>query len=160
MDTLDLLEDLLADYEGTLILVSHDRDFIDRLATSTIGLDGSGRAVETRSGWQDFVSQNPGFLDLPAKPEPPARAGPPGRPETPQAHLQGPAPARGTGRGHDLPGKIAALEANLADPQLYTRDPSAFDGLSRELAAARDPLVSAEEVVGPRGSRETLRSGR
>src|SRR5215207_9506667 len=62
MDTLDLLEDLLADYEGTLILVSHDRDFIDRLATSTIGLDGSGRAVETPGGWQDFMSQNPGFF--------------------------------------------------------------------------------------------------
>ena len=62
MDTLDLLEDLLADYEGTLILVSHDRDFIDRLATSTIGLDGTGRAVETPGGWQDFIAQNPGFF--------------------------------------------------------------------------------------------------
>src|SRR6185503_4775084 len=65
MDTLDLLEDLLADYEGTLILVSHDRDFIDRLATSTIGLDGTGRAVETPGGWQDFLSQNPGFFAAP-----------------------------------------------------------------------------------------------
>src|SRR5205085_2870306 len=65
MDTLDLLEDLLADYEGTLILVSHDRDFIDRLATSTIGLNGSGQAVETPGGWQDFVSQNPGFFAPP-----------------------------------------------------------------------------------------------
>ena len=62
MDTLDLLEDLLADYEGTLILVSHDRDFIDRLATSTIALDGRGNSVETPGGWQDFLSQNPGFF--------------------------------------------------------------------------------------------------
>ncbi|HEY9235390.1 MAG TPA: ABC-F family ATP-binding cassette domain-containing protein, partial [Phenylobacterium sp.] len=62
MDTLDLLEDLLADYEGTLILVSHDRDFVDRLATSTIALDGHGRVVETPGGWQDFLSQNPGFF--------------------------------------------------------------------------------------------------
>src|SRR6185503_5170197 len=78
MDTLDLLEDLLADYEGTLILVSHDRDFIDRLATSTIGLDGTGRAVETPGGWQDFVSQNPGFFaraSVAAAP-PPRRAAP------------------------------------------------------------------------------------
>src|SRR5436189_3499786 len=73
---LDLLEDLLADYEGTLILVSHDRDFIDRLATSTIGLDGTGRAVETPGGWQDFLSQNPGFFGRAAAPatEKPAAA--------------------------------------------------------------------------------------
>jgi ATP-binding cassette subfamily F protein uup len=62
MDTLDLLEDVLADYEGTLILVSHDRDFIERLAASTIALDGHGRVVETPGGWTDFESQNPGFF--------------------------------------------------------------------------------------------------
>ncbi|KAI6244294.1 ABC transporter related protein [Aphelenchoides fujianensis] len=54
MDTLDLLEDLLADFDGTLILVSHDRDFIDRLASSTIALDGRGRVVETPGGWTDL----------------------------------------------------------------------------------------------------------
>src|SRR6185437_1142024 len=70
MDTLDLLEDLLADYEGTLILVSHDRDFIDRLATSTIGLDGTGRALETPGGWQDFMSQNRDFFGRPQAPAP------------------------------------------------------------------------------------------
>src|ERR1043165_6794966 len=53
MDTLDLLEDLLADYEGTLILVSHDRDFIDRLATSTIALDGRGKVLGTPGGGRD-----------------------------------------------------------------------------------------------------------
>ena len=101
MDTLDLLEDLLADYEGTLILVSHDRDFIDRLATSTIGLDGAGRAVETPGGWQDFISQNPGFFArLPVAAfaarqgaaAPRARCGSAGR----QAQLQGPAPPGGS----------------------------------------------------------------
>ena len=87
MDTLDLLEDLLADYDGTLILVSHDRDFIDRLATSTLGLDGRGRAAEAPGGWSDFNRQYPDFFDRgsaraqlrveaakPAAPEPPKRA--------------------------------------------------------------------------------------
>src|SRR4029434_4966586 len=75
MDTLDLLEDLLADYEGTLILVSHDRDFIDRLATATIGLDGNGRAIETPGGWQDFIAQNAGFFTrLPVAPFAPPKA--------------------------------------------------------------------------------------
>src|SRR5204862_3238563 len=148
MDTLDLLEDLLADYEGTLILVSHDRDFIDRLATSTIGLDGTGRAVETPGGWQDFLSQNPGFLDLPAKAEParPAPARPPAPKPAAKLTYKDQRRLEELERAvHDLPGTIAALEARLADPQLYTRDALAFDGLSRELAAARDQLVSAEE---------------
>src|SRR6185437_14164783 len=73
MDTLDLLEGALADYDGTLILVSHDRDFIDRLATSTIALDVAGHAVETPGGWSDFVRQNPGFFAAIA---PPASAAP------------------------------------------------------------------------------------
>ena len=70
MDTLDLLEDLLADYDGTLILVSHDRDFVDRLATSTIALNGRGDIVETPGGWTDFIRQNPGFLQPGANPRP------------------------------------------------------------------------------------------
>ena len=164
MDTLDLLEDLLADYEGTLILVSHDRDFIDRLATSTIGLDGSGSAVETPGGWQDFVSQNPGFLDLPAKAEP-ARAAavrqPPPKPAAKLTYKDQRRLEELERAVHDLPGKIAALEARLADPQLYTRDALAFDGLSRELAAARDQLVSVEEEwLALEERRESLESGR
>ena len=67
------LEGFLRNYRRTLILVSHDRDFIDRLATSTIGLDGAGRAVETPGGWTDFLSQNPGFF---AELTPRSRRGP------------------------------------------------------------------------------------
>ncbi|WP_291836251.1 ABC-F family ATP-binding cassette domain-containing protein, partial [Brevundimonas sp.] len=62
MDTLDKLEELLESYDGTLILVSHDRDFVDRLATSTIAMNGRGDIVETPGGWTDFIRQNPGFL--------------------------------------------------------------------------------------------------
>ncbi|MDZ4363239.1 ABC-F family ATP-binding cassette domain-containing protein [Brevundimonas sp.] len=62
MDTLDKLQELLEQYDGTLILVSHDRDFVDRLATSTIGMNGRGDIVETPGGWTDFIGQNPGFL--------------------------------------------------------------------------------------------------
>ncbi|KAK0331964.1 hypothetical protein LTR94_026812, partial [Friedmanniomyces endolithicus] len=68
MDTLDKLEELLEGYDGTLILVSHDRDFIDRLSTSTLALNGRGDLVETPGGWSDFLRQNPGFLLPEAKP--------------------------------------------------------------------------------------------
>jgi len=58
LDTLELLEDLLLEYEGTLLLVSHDREFLNNLVTSTIALDGSGNAVETVGGYDDWLKQN------------------------------------------------------------------------------------------------------
>ncbi|MFN3521895.1 MAG: ABC-F family ATP-binding cassette domain-containing protein [Phenylobacterium sp.] len=164
MDTLDLLEDLLADYEGTLILVSHDRDFVDRLATSTIALNGRGEVVETPGGWQDFLSQNPGFLR-------PAAATSAARPRA-----ERPAPAARPsklsykdqrrlseleGLIADLPEKIARLEADLADPTLYGRDPAAFDRLGQALAAARSQLAdSEEEWLELEERREALEAGR
>ena len=102
LETLDLLEDVLADYEGTLLLVSHDRDFIDRLATSTIALDGRGHIVETPGGWTDFLGQNPGFLAPPSEaPVREAPAAPDRRAQAPdQALLQGRARAEDPGRAH------------------------------------------------------------
>jgi len=166
MDTLDLLEDLLADYDGTLILVSHDRDFIDRLATSTIGLDGRGGVVETPGGWQDFLAQNPGFFAPPViktavKPAPAI---------TPKA-----APPRAAKLSYkdqrrlaeletltvELPARISALEAGMADPQLYSRDPAGFERLSRALETARAQLSAAEEEwLALEEQREALESGR
>ncbi len=150
MDTLDLLEDLLADYDGTLLLVSHDRDFIDRLATSTIALDGHGRAVETPGGWADFTAQNPGFLDrVPGK----------GAPKTSPA-----APARGAVKPAaklsykdarrlevlealvpKLTADVADLEKRLEDPDLYARDPAGFDRMMKALDAVRAEIAAAEE---------------
>jgi len=150
METLDLLEDLLADYEGTLILVSHDRDFIDRLATSTIALDGHGRAVETPGGWQDFIRQNPGYFTpvaAPAAAEPSKPAGPAPAPRKPtklsykdQRRLE-----ELDARVAALPGEIAALEAALQDPDLYARDRARFEKLSAALDAKRAELASAED---------------
>ncbi len=167
MDTLDLLEDLLADYDGTLILVSHDRDFIDRLASSTIGLDGSGRVVETPGGWQDFIGQNPGFFGAVARIEPPKAAPAPKAAAKPPA-----APAKLTYKEqrrlaeldaliHDLPGKIATLEKALHDPELYARDPSGFDRFTRALQAAQAQLSAAEEEwLALEERREALEAGR
>jgi ATP-binding cassette subfamily F protein uup len=165
MDTLDLLEDLLADYEGTLILVSHDRDFIDRLATSTIGLDGKGRLVETPGGWQDFLAQNPGFfaspvIKKPEKPAPAAATVPPTRPGKlsykDQRRL-----AELESLIAELPGKIATLETGLGDPALYARDPAGFERLTEALQAARGRLQAVEEEwLALEERREALESGR
>jgi ATP-binding cassette subfamily F protein uup len=167
MDTLDLLEDLLADYEGTLILVSHDRDFIDRLATSTIGLDGKGAAIETPGGWQDFISQNPGFFT-----RLPVAAFAPAKTVAPPAPRAEPARAKLSYRDQrrlaeletliaDTPAKAARLESALADPGLYGRDPAAFQRLSGELEDVRTRLISAEEEwLALEERREALEAGR
>jgi ATP-binding cassette subfamily F protein uup len=151
MDTMDLLEELLADYEGTLLLVSHDRDFIDRLATSTIALDGRGRAVETPGGWQDFRDQNPDFFApaFAAQPAPTRAASTPPRPAPkPAAKLT----FKDAHRLQTLEGLIPKLTADIAagqirleDAGLYARDPKAFNTIMASLDRARAELAAAEQ---------------
>jgi len=154
MDTLEKLEELLESYDGTLILVSHDRDFVDRLATSTIALNGRGDVVETPGGWQDFLRQNPGFLAPPpthAEAAPGARrvekAEPSDRAPKKQAKLS----YKDARRLEEveklmetLPVEIAKQDAILADPDLYARDPAAFDRAMKAAEKARAELETAE----------------
>ncbi|MBB1179732.1 ABC transporter ATP-binding protein [Pseudomonas sp. FW305-3-2-15-E-TSA4] len=152
MDTLDKLEELLEGYDGTLILVSHDRDFIDRLATSTLALNGRGDIVETPGGWTDFLRQNPGFLN----PPPVGGGGPPKAVEGARAV---PAPQKKTAKLsykdarrleelekliETLPATIARHDAALSDPDLYARDPKAFDAAMKAAEKARAELEAAE----------------
>jgi ATP-binding cassette subfamily F protein uup len=152
METLDLLEDMLAEFDGALILVSHDRDFIDRLATSTVALDGRGHVVETPGGWTDFMEQNPGFLDPPGAP--PARIAKPPKASAPVKAA--PPPAKLSFKDQHrlkelealmpkLSAAIAREEAHLADPNLYTRQPAKFDAALKTLDKLRADLAKAEE---------------
>jgi ATP-binding cassette subfamily F protein uup len=157
MDTLDKLEELLEQYDGTLILVSHDRDFVDRLATSTIAMNGRGDIVETPGGWTDFIRQNPGFLKPGANPRPQDK-------EAARRAEAAPAPAavapkkpakmsfKDTHRLKELEGLLSTLpadiarhEATLADPNLYARDRKAFDRATANADRARTLLAAAEE---------------
>jgi ABC transport system ATP-binding/permease protein len=166
METLDLLEEVLADYDGTLILVSHDRDFIDRLATSTIALDGAGHIVETPGGWDDFVRQNPGFFDdarggpvagkVAGKPASAARPRAPEKLTFKDQHrlreLESAMPR--------LSDEIVALEGRLDDAGLYARDPGTFEAAMHRLSAARAELARAEEDwLELEERRETLAKG-
>ncbi|HET9160202.1 MAG TPA: ATP-binding cassette domain-containing protein [Caulobacteraceae bacterium] len=148
MDTLDLLEDLLAEYDGALILVSHDRDFIDKLATSTIALDGRGAIVETPGGWSDLIRQNPGFFDRPEAAKPTVAA----KPTAPAARASAKLSYKDQRRLEELETEvprltshIGALETALADPDLYTRDRKRFERLMADLQTTRQALSSAED---------------
>lgn len=150
MDTLDLLEDLLADFEGTLILVSHDRDFIDRLATSTIALDGRGKVVETPGGWTDLMDQNPGFFAVvraptaAASPKTPSVAPPPPKKSVKLSYKDQRRLEECEALIAKSPAIIAKLEEGLADPNLYSRDPAAFEKAMKALDKARADLEQAE----------------
>jgi ATP-binding cassette subfamily F protein uup len=160
MDTLDKLEELLEQYDGTLILVSHDRDFVDRLATSTIAMNGRGDIVETPGGWTDFIRQNPGFLQPGANPRPQDKEAARRAEAQPAPAAMAPAAAKKPAKlsfkdAHrlkelegllaSLPDDIARHDATLADPDLYTRDRKAFDRASANAARARSLLAAAEE---------------
>ena len=155
MDTLDKLEELLEGYDGTLILVSHDRDFIDRLSTSTLALNGRGDIVETPGGWTDFIRQNPGFLRPGANPRPQDKAAAQRAAEAPPPAVAAKKVGKLTFKDAHrlkelealidaLPGQIAKHDATLADPGLYARDPKAFDAAMKAADKARADLESAE----------------
>ncbi len=145
METLDLLQEVIADYQGTVLLVSHDRDFLDRTVTLTIGLDGSGRADIVAGGYADWEARR--------KANQAAR-----RPSAPKADAlpRSEKPARKLSykdqRDLDrLPGEIEALEAAiardeaaLADPDLYTREPERFARLTAAIDEARAKKDAAE----------------
>lgn len=154
IETLDLLQDLLADYDGTLLLVSHDRDFIDRIATSTIAMEGDGQAVEYAGGYTDYRAQR--GADAPKaeakgdapKPKPvtakpaPAKAAQSGRKMSfKQTHRLEKLPAEIAA----LEGEIAKLEGVLADADLYAKDPTRFDKATRALTERQEKLAATEE---------------
>ena len=154
LETLDLLQEKLAEYAGTVLLVSHDRDFLDRVVTSVIASEGNGRWIEYAGGYTDMLAQRAAARRgaLSAK----ARAVKQSAPDTQRK--------RSTSRRlprmnfndqralETLPDQIAALQtqiaglnAVLADPDLYARDAAQFHAATEALAIAREELAAAEE---------------
>ena len=154
VETLDLLQDLLGDYAGTVLLVSHDRDFLDRVATSTVVLEGQGRAQVYAGGWSDALAQGAriGAAQEDREAPPAAKSGP-----DRVVSNAGAKPAAGlsfteTHRLKELPSVIARLEAEmgklselLSDPDLYTREPVKFAKATEALAERQAKLAAAEE---------------
>ncbi len=166
IETLDLLQELVADFDGTVILVSHDRDFIDRTATTTVAMEGGGRAVVYAGGWSDYQAQKAagGGTDPARGAAPASRSGSPGKEAGgPKQAPRNGAPARGGGpasglsfterhRLEALPGEIERLEAEIArleellsDPGLYAREPVKFAKATEALAERQRRLSTAEE---------------
>ncbi|NOD63070.1 MULTISPECIES: ABC-F family ATP-binding cassette domain-containing protein [unclassified Ruegeria] len=147
VETLDLLQELLDDYDGTVLLVSHDRDFLDRVATTTIAMEGNGRATVYAGGWSDYIAQRG---DAAGKKEEKAKAS---KPKVKQEVK----PKSGLSfsekhRLEKLPAEIARLEAEIAkleelmsDPELFTREPVKFQKATDALVERQEKLSAAED---------------
>ncbi len=147
VETLDLLQELLDDYDGTVLLVSHDRDFLDRVATTTVAMEGNGSAVLYAGGWSDYRSQR--IDDAPKKEEKSKRKA--------EKLKQEKVEAEGLSftekhRLEALPGiierlgaEIAKLEEFMADPELFTKEPVKFQKATEALVERHTALSDAEE---------------
>ena len=145
LETLDLLQEVIADYEGTVLIVSHDRDFLDRTVTVTLGLDGSGKVDVVIGGYEDWEKQRGGKVE--AKPKVAAKS------DTPATALKAKTKlSYKDQRDLDLlPQEIEKLEAAilrdeaaLADPDLYAKNPAKFDTLMKAIETARGKKDEAE----------------
>jgi ATP-binding cassette subfamily F protein uup len=142
LETLELLEDLLSEYPGTLLLVSHDREFLNNVVTSTLVLEGDGRVQEYAGGYDDWLRQRPAAPPPPARPaaaRPQARPSPRQRPRrltyNEQRELQA------------LPERIEALEAALAELHRVTADPAFYRKTPAEIVSVKSRLQSLQNDV-------------
>jgi ABC transport system ATP-binding/permease protein len=144
LETLDLLQEVISDYDGTVLIVSHDRDFLDRTVTMTIGLDGSGKVDMVVGGYADWEAKRGGVRSEGRKAAKPVALSPPKSPTKLSFKDQ---------RDYDqLPVRIAEIEAAiirdeaaLADGDLYTRDHARFVALTKAVVDARAQKEAAEE---------------
>ena len=145
LETLDLLQEVIADYAGTVLLVSHDRDFLDRTVTVTLGLDGSGKVDIVAGGYADWEAKRvkPNSVKTKA-----ATAAAPPPPPTARKKL-----SYKDQRDYDLlparieaiEGEMADIEAELSDGALFTRDNARFNTLTAKLDALRTEKAAAED---------------
>ncbi|UWR97917.1 ATP-binding cassette domain-containing protein [Phaeobacter inhibens] len=149
VETLDLLQELLDSYDGTVLLVSHDRDFLDRVATTTIAMEGGGGATAYAGGWSDYLSQRAPVEGAAEKAEKAKAAKPKPKQEAqPKDGLS----FKEKHRLEALPGEIERLEAEIAklqqlmaDPELFTREPVKFQKATDALVERQEKLSAAEE---------------
>ncbi len=151
LETLDVLEEMLGDYEGTVILISHDRDFLDRVVTSVIAPDGNGKWIEYAGGYSDMLNQRGADLQRETvktpvvekkEVKPPAEApAPKRRLSFNEKHALETLPKT----IEKLQSEIAKQQRRLDDPDLYAKDRKRFDEASNAMAKAQQELAAAED---------------
>ena len=147
LETLDLLQEIISEYQGTVLLVSHDRDFLDRTVTMVIGLDGTSKVDVVVGGYSDWeekrLPSNVRSISEAKKSAPAAPAAP--KKQTKLSYKDQRELDNLPAEIEQLGTQIQELEAKLADPALYTKSPDKFAKFSAELEATREKLAQREE---------------
>jgi ATP-binding cassette subfamily F protein uup len=153
LETLDVLEEMLGAYEGTIILISHDRDFLDRVVDGVIVPEGDGRWTDYAGGYSDMLAQR--GADIWWRKGGEAKQPKAARPKPPEPRRKSKKEKLSFNQQHalktlprrieSLQAKIAALQTRLGDLDFYARDPKAFADASAALVAAESELEAAEE---------------
>ena len=149
VETLDLLQELLADYDGTVLLVSHDRDFLDRTVNMTVALEGDGQATLYAGGWSDYQSQRKPQTEFL---EPAEKGKIKNKPQAIVKDNENPLSFTEKYRLKSLPDLIARLEAEivkletyLSEPDLYSAAPLKFEKATQALLERQNALSEAVE---------------
>lgn len=151
LETLDLLQEMLADYKGTVLLVSHDRDFLDRVATSVLAFEGDGTWTEYPGGYSDMVDQRGRGVDAKAKaqvvskPKKTSKAAAPKSSAKKLSYKDKYALETLPGEIDQLDKDIEALQQKMSDPDLYTKDPDTFNALVQQIGDKQAKRDGAEE---------------
>lgn len=149
MDTLDMLQDMLMEYDGTLIVVSHDRDFLDKVVTSTLVLNGGGDIQEYVGGYSDYLAQIKSQKQADNHAKKQAKQSPTKTPDTPKAQQKLSYKDQRDldtlpDKINELESSIAKLEEILADPTLYQTNPDLYTDVAGSLDVAKSALDTAE----------------
>jgi ATP-binding cassette subfamily F protein uup len=154
IETLDLLQDVLGDYDGTVLLVSHDRDFLDRVATTTIALEPGGKATVYAGGWSDYQAQKPNLSGKKADKQSTKQSTTSTKVPTPEMKTSDVKPALSFTEKHRLealPAEIARIESEigkleelLGQPTLFTEQPMKFQKATALLIERQEALAMAE----------------
>jgi len=145
LETLDLLQEVIADYDGTVLIVSHDRDFLDRTVTITLGLDGSGTIDVIAGGYADWEAKRKAPVGRVRETARKAAPPPPPQKKTKLSYKDQRDFELLPDRIAELESQIAADEEALADPDLYSSDPGKFAKLTQALEDKRAAKDAAEE---------------
>ena len=148
METLDLLQEVIAEYDGTILIVSHDRDFLDRTVTAILAFEGDAKVSAHAGGFSDYLTRRTaaaarqdakaGKVTGKSKGGKPPSSKPTGNRTAKLSFKDQHALDTLPGEIETLEAEIARLEALLADPDLFSRDPDRFNKAVAQLAAARD----------------------
>jgi ATP-binding cassette subfamily F protein uup len=148
VETLDLMQELLGSYDGTVILVSHDRDFLDRVAATTIAMEGDGKATVYAGGWSDYLAQRgmEDFSESVVKSKTSgAKVQSKSKPQVGLSFTEKHRLEALPGEIERLTAEIAKLEELLGDPALFTEQPAKFQKASDALVQRHEKLSDAEE---------------